>query len=95
MIATLTKFVAAAMALGAATGSASAVPPQHIERDLSGLASNSSSELSKRASGFDYGSQKVRGVNIGGWLVAEPFITPSLFQNTGDDRVVDEYTMGQ
>lgn len=29
--------------------------------------------------GFNYGSQKVRGVCIGGWLVAEPWITPSLF----------------
>lgn len=39
-------------------------------------------------------SQKWRGVNIGSWLVAEPFITPSLFENTGDTRVIDEYTMG-
>ncbi|EPQ32365.1 uncharacterized protein PFL1_00561 [Pseudozyma flocculosa PF-1] len=45
--------------------------------------------------GFDYGSKKVRGVNIGGWLVAEPWITPSLFDNTGDNRVIDEYTFGQ
>lgn len=52
-------------------------------------------ELTSRANGFDYGSQKVRGVNIGGWLLAEPFIKPSLFDSTGDDRVVDEYTMGQ
>lgn len=48
-----------------------------------------------RASGFNYGSTKVRGVNIGGWLVSEPFIKPSLYDNTGDSRVVDEYTMGQ
>ncbi|KDN44126.1 glycoside hydrolase family 5 protein [Tilletiaria anomala UBC 951] len=45
---------------------------------------------------WDYGgSKKVRGVNIGGWLVAEPWITPSLFDNTGDNRVIDEWTFGQ
>lgn len=47
------------------------------------------------ALGFPYGAQKVRGVNIGGWLVLEPWITPSLFDNTGDSRIVDEYTFGQ
>ncbi|PPQ67919.1 hypothetical protein CVT25_000331 [Psilocybe cyanescens] len=47
------------------------------------------------AFGFPYGSQKVRGVNLGGWLVLEPWITPSLFDDTGDPRIVDEYTFGQ
>ncbi|KAJ9476918.1 Glucan 1,3-beta-glucosidase I/II [Pseudozyma hubeiensis] len=50
---------------------------------------------SRQSPGFAYGSQKVRGVNIGGWLVAEPWITPSLFESTGDSRVIDEYTFGQ
>ncbi|WVF72839.1 hypothetical protein IAT40_007657 [Kwoniella sp. CBS 6097] len=45
--------------------------------------------------GFPYGSEKVRGVNLGGWLVLEPFITPSLFEKTGNDGIVDEYTFGQ
>ncbi|PWN34494.1 putative EXG1-exo-beta-1,3-glucanase, major isoform [Meira miltonrushii] len=45
--------------------------------------------------GFNYGSSKVRGVNIGGWLVAEPWITPSLFDDTGDSRVIDEWTFGE
>ncbi|PPR01920.1 hypothetical protein CVT24_001259 [Panaeolus cyanescens] len=45
--------------------------------------------------GFPYGSQKIRGVNLGGWLVLEPWITPSLFDNTGDSRIVDEWTFGQ
>ncbi|KAF8596854.1 putative EXG1-exo-beta-1,3-glucanase, major isoform [Ceratobasidium sp. AG-I] len=44
---------------------------------------------------FPYGSTKVRGVNLGGWLVLEPWITPSLFENTGNNAVVDEYTFGQ
>ncbi|TXT12901.1 hypothetical protein VHUM_01302 [Vanrija humicola] len=42
--------------------------------------------------GFPYGSQKIRGVNLGGWLVIEPWITPSLFDNTGNDGIVDEWT---
>ena len=45
--------------------------------------------------GFAYGSEKVRGVNLGGWLVLEPWITPSLFDNTGNDAIVDEWTFGQ
>lgn len=45
--------------------------------------------------GWPYGSEKIRGVNIGGWLVLEPFITPSLFSNTGNDGIVDEYTFCQ
>ncbi|KAK2461435.1 hypothetical protein APHAL10511_005898 [Amanita phalloides] len=44
--------------------------------------------------GFPYGSQKIRGVNLGGWLVLEPWITPSIFDNTGDSRIVDEWTFG-
>ncbi|KAG6813230.1 hypothetical protein H0H92_013117 [Tricholoma furcatifolium] len=44
---------------------------------------------------FNYGSQKVRGVNLGGWLVLEPWITPSIFDNTNDPRIIDEWTFGQ
>jgi glucan 1,3-beta-glucosidase len=43
---------------------------------------------------FQYGTMPIRGVNIGGWLVIEPFITPSFFDNfTESDGVVDEYTL--
>lgn len=45
--------------------------------------------------GFNYGSEKVRGVNLGGWLVLEPWITPSIFQNTGNSAIVDEWTFGE
>ena len=76
----------------------------------------STSVLSPIYASFPYGSQKVRGVNLGGWLVLEvlkffssslltkkihwpwiiqPWITPSIFDNTGDSRIVDEYTLGQ
>ncbi|KAG6865769.1 hypothetical protein C0991_011966 [Blastosporella zonata] len=54
-----------------------------------------SASLAAVVPGFNYGSQKVRGVNLGGWLVLEPWITPSLFDNTGDSRIIDEYTFGQ
>lgn len=44
--------------------------------------------------GFDYGVEKIRGVNIGGWLVLEPWITPSLFQQFEGKQnpAVDEWT---
>jgi len=45
--------------------------------------------------GFPYGSTKVRGVNLGGWLVLEPWITPSLFDNTNNKNIVDEWTFGE
>ncbi|KAF5323381.1 hypothetical protein D9611_005596 [Ephemerocybe angulata] len=45
--------------------------------------------------GFPYDSQKIRGVNLGGWLVLEPWITPTLFDITGDSRIIDEYTYCQ
>jgi glucan 1,3-beta-glucosidase len=43
---------------------------------------------------FDYGKQPIRGVNVGGWLNIEPFITPSFFENYGSkDGIVDEWTL--
>ncbi|OCB84685.1 glycoside hydrolase family 5 protein [Sanghuangporus baumii] len=44
---------------------------------------------------FAYGTDKIRGVNLGGWFVLEPWITPSIFENTGNDDIVDEFTFGQ
>ncbi|KAK7690700.1 hypothetical protein QCA50_005799 [Cerrena zonata] len=44
---------------------------------------------------FNYGKDTIRGVNLGGWFVLEPWITPSLFQNTNDTSIVDEFTLGQ
>ncbi|CAO1605642.1 MAG: hypothetical protein LQ349_001298 [Xanthoria aureola] len=41
---------------------------------------------------FKWGTDKVRGVNLGGWLVLEPWITPSIFQNQ-EGNPVDEYTL--
>ncbi|KAJ5292789.1 uncharacterized protein N7443_008742 [Penicillium atrosanguineum] len=43
---------------------------------------------------FPYGSQPIRGVNLGGWLSIEPFITPSLFDSySSEDGIIDEWTL--
>ncbi|KAL5114326.1 hypothetical protein ACEQ8H_007801 [Pleosporales sp. CAS-2024a] len=43
---------------------------------------------------FAYGKMPIRGVNVGGWLNLEPFITPSFFENYGSkDGIVDEWTL--
>ncbi|KAA8575529.1 hypothetical protein MFRU_002g00270 [Monilinia fructicola] len=48
----------------------------------------------QRGVDFAYGSTPVRGVNIGGWLVLEPWITPSIFQSLDQSLgIVDEYTL--
>ncbi|KAH7106356.1 glycoside hydrolase [Auriculariales sp. MPI-PUGE-AT-0066] len=44
---------------------------------------------------FNYSSNVIRGVNLGGWFVLEPWITPSMFSNTGIDAIIDEYTFGK
>ena len=45
---------------------------------------------------WNYGTMKIRGINLGGWLSIEPFITPSLFsQFDSSDDVVDEWTLSQ
>ncbi|KAL4927046.1 putative exo-beta-1,3-glucanase [Aspergillus undulatus] len=43
---------------------------------------------------FPYGSQPIRGVNIGGLLYLEPWITPSFFEGYSSD-VIDEYTLSK
>ena len=38
----------------------------------------------------------IRGVNLGGYLLLEPWITPKLFEDVNiryNDTVVDEFTM--
>lgn len=70
----VTSSAVAAAALLATVGNAAPASP------LSGL--------SKRDLPFDFGNEKVRGVNLGGWLVLEPWITPSVFEAT-PGNVVD------
>ncbi|GHJ89429.1 hypothetical protein NliqN6_5831 [Naganishia liquefaciens] len=33
----------------------------------------------------------IRGVNLGGWFVTEPWITPSLYSTTSGDALIDEW----
>ncbi|KAI9670446.1 MAG: hypothetical protein M1829_004769 [Trizodia sp. TS-e1964] len=42
---------------------------------------------------WQYGKLPIRGVNIGGWLSLEPFITPSLFDYDSKLGIVDEWTL--
>ncbi|KAI9673033.1 MAG: hypothetical protein M1817_003197 [Caeruleum heppii] len=43
---------------------------------------------------WPYGTRPIRGVNLGGWLSIEPFITPSLFSSYDPALgIVDEYTL--
>lgn len=44
---------------------------------------------------WEYGKMPIRGVNVGGWLQLEPFITPSLFNYPASAKVVDEWTLMQ
>lgn len=40
-----------------------------------------------------YGARPARGVNLGGWLSVEPFITPSLFNYQASLGIIDEWTL--
>lgn len=40
---------------------------------------------------FSFGSEKIRGVNLGGWFVLEPWITPSIFEATPGNVVDGQY----
>lgn len=55
------------------------------------------SHLERRQSetgGIRWGDETIRGVNLGGWLLLEPWITPSLFHPYSyEDGVIDEYTL--
>ena len=60
--------------------------------DDSSQANNNVPALNKK---WEYGKMPIRGVNIGGWLSLEPFITPSMFNYPASAAVVDEWTMTQ
>ncbi|KAF9645167.1 glycoside hydrolase family 5 protein [Thelephora ganbajun] len=42
---------------------------------------------------WKWGVHKLYGVNIGGWFVLEPFISPALFQRYADAGAIDEWTI--
>jgi glucan 1,3-beta-glucosidase len=55
-----------------------------------------SQKSAKRSVDFGFGQEPVRGLNIGGWLVLEPWITPSIFEGLDQSRgIVDEFTLAQ
>ncbi|KAJ1306352.1 hypothetical protein OPQ81_007358 [Rhizoctonia solani] len=43
---------------------------------------------------FQYGVDQIRGVNLGGWLVLEPFISPALYEPYLP-RAIDEWTLSE
>lgn len=50
--------------------------------------------IKKSNSRWDYSCNTIYGINVGGWLVLEPYITPSLFEAFGGDdstKPTDEY----
>ena len=61
--------------------------------------SSSSLEITKISRNYKCGDEIIRGVNLGGWLLWEPWIVPTIFEevNVGDleNKVVDEWTYAQ
>ncbi len=56
--------------------------------------------LSSSSYALDCGDGKIRGVNIGGLFLLEPWITPTIFEDANallgvTDVVVDEYTFAE
>lgn len=76
----LTTSAVAAAALLASVGSAAPAPM---------------TRANKRDLRFDFGGDKIRGVNLGGWLVLEPWITPSVFEDTPGNVVDGEYHLSK
>ncbi|GAB7353179.1 hypothetical protein MBLNU459_g3707t1 [Dothideomycetes sp. NU459] len=69
---------------------------KHAITALGAISTTLAAPSMRRASGFDWGNEVMRGVNLGGWLVLEPWITPSIFQAYPiTEGIVDEYTLGE
>ena len=58
--------------------------------------SSSSLESTKRSRNNNCGDEIIRCVNLGGWLLWEPWIVPTIFEevNVGnlENKIVDEWT---
>ena len=54
------------------------------------LAAATAAPVLEKRIAFDYSGNKVYGVNLGGWFVLEPWITPSMFS---DGQSPDEYSL--
>ncbi|TFK29814.1 exo-beta-1,3-glucanase [Coprinopsis marcescibilis] len=46
---------------------------------------------------FEYGTARIRGVNVGGWLNTEPFISPAIYERYqgGAEPVIDEMGLSE
>lgn len=95
----LCGFLAAVVSAGGTNDSLAAHTGQSHPEARALHASKRMERLSPRAAApnlrFPYGEKKVRGVGLGGWLVIEDFITPHIYESTGDSRVIDEWSMGK
>ncbi|KAG6908345.1 hypothetical protein DXG01_005256 [Tephrocybe rancida] len=73
------------------------VPPSTsspASRSVSTSSGVAPTSTSTSATTFDYNSDKIRGVNL--YVESSPpWITPSVFENTNNDAITDEYTLGQ
>ncbi|KAK6456117.1 glucan 1,3-beta-glucosidase precursor [Scheffersomyces xylosifermentans] len=89
MIMQLTTLVSSLLILS----SSAVVSAAAIGHPLS-MKNNNYKRLTKKGESWDYQNDVIKGVNLGGWFVLEPYITPSLFEQWGDDDSqvpVDEY----
>ncbi|KAE8228861.1 hypothetical protein CF326_g6187 [Tilletia indica] len=75
------------LVLGAALPSPATIPS--AASSVSNPASSASPPDVKAINDQD---NKIRGVGLGGWLVPESFITPSLFSRTNNSAIVDEWS---
>ncbi|KAJ7475829.1 glycoside hydrolase family 5 protein [Mycena latifolia] len=79
---------------GPSDPSASTSAPTRTDSATTGTGAGTTASASATPTPFKYGTTPIRGVNLGGWFVLEPWITPSIFENTGNNAIVDEYTFG-
>ena len=91
----LGSFLRSATVVLALLHNVDAAPKLYVPGNLGStmFANKPLSKLNSRAVNFDYNGDKIRGVNLGGWFVLEPWITPSIFQEwETSHEVVDEFT---
>ncbi|SJX64821.1 related to EXG1-Exo-1,3-beta-glucanase precursor [Sporisorium reilianum f. sp. reilianum] len=83
---------------GASSSTPSSTPSSTSSSTSSSAPSSATGALVERMPTlrFPYTSSsvKVRGVSLGGWLVIENFITPSIYASTGNKNIIDEWTFG-
>ncbi|KDN44691.1 glycoside hydrolase family 5 protein [Tilletiaria anomala UBC 951] len=73
-------------------------PPLSEEFHFGGKQGNRRRQGSRASGSSENGSSgRIIGVNVGGWLVTEPFIVPALYEPyaNGPNAAVDEFTLSQ